>query len=90
MHGDPCEYPNENPALPKVCNGVVVVRSLLWPGAYSFYYKGEVKQVYLGSGHKFERAGQYYPVQPPQVLEDPEEYQDGPEPTPLEAPPVEE
>ena len=75
LHGDPTEYPNEyDPKAPTVCNGVVVVRSLLWPGAYSFYYKGEIKQVYLGCGHKFEQAGQYYPVNPPKVNEDPEEY----------------
>ena len=31
-----------------------------------------------------------FPVNPPTVLDDPEEYGEGPEPTPLHAPPVEE
>lgn len=34
--------------------GVVMVRSLLWPGATSFYQNGRIVQVYLGNGHKWE------------------------------------
>ena len=46
--------------------------------------------MYLGHGHKFTQATSNFPVNPPEVMEDPEEYEDGPEPTPLEAPPVQE
>ena len=48
--------------------GVVVVRSLLWPGAYSFFRNGQWYQIYLGSGHKFEyqKLG-YFPVSPPSI-----------------------
>jgi len=42
-------------------------------------------QVYLGNGHKFEQQS-FFPISPPSVLEDPEEYENGPEPTPLEEP----
>lgn len=46
--------------------------------------------MYLGNGHKFGQETSNFPVNPPQVMEDPEEYEDGPEPTPLEEPPKEE
>mmetsp|Transcript_27231 Transcript_27231/g.37074 ORF Transcript_27231/g.37074 Transcript_27231/m.37074 type:complete len:98 (+) Transcript_27231:73-366(+) len=84
--GDTTEYQDEsNPALKKTNEGVVVVRSLIWPGAYNIFARGKVMQIYLGSGHKFEQQS-YFPIAPPQVLSDPEEYENGPEPTPLEAP----
>ena len=89
--GDPTEYRNENPAVTApVSNAVVVVRSLVWPGAFSFFYGGKVQQVYLGDGHKFCFEKRNFPVAPPRVMDDPEEYEDGPEPTPLEEPVVEE
>jgi len=90
MMGDATEYQNETDPKKIECNGVVVVRSLLWPGAYSFYYGERVLQVYLGNGHKHEQACCYFPLHPPMVQADPEEYPDGPEPTPLEEPPAEE
>lgn len=83
MCGDSTEYLNE--AKKTVCNGVVVVRSLQWPGAYNFYNNGRVTQIYVGNGHKYEEKT-YYPVHPPTVNEDPEEYHIMPEPTPLEEP----
>ena len=89
-YGDDQEYKQANSALPVTSFGVVVVRSLLWPGAYSFYYQGRIYQVYLGNGHKYEQTVNYFPVSPPTVCSDPDEYPVGPEPTPLEAPPVEE
>ena len=89
--GDATEYSHDNPALtaPR-SNAVVVVRSLIWPGAFSFFYDGKVQQIYLGSGHKFGQKSSNFPVHPPEVMADPEEYEDGPEPTPLEEPPAEE
>jgi len=85
--GDKTEY--ANPAKPgaTLCNGVVVVRSLQWPGAYSFYQNETWHQVYLGTGHKLEQAC-LYPVAAPKVMDDPEEFELGPEPTPLEEPEV--
>lgn len=54
LMGDQTEYSNANSTKPQVSNGVVVVRSLQWPGAYSFYYNGEVSSVYVGNGHKYQ------------------------------------
>jgi len=73
--GDPTEYANEkDPASPiTTCNGVVVVRSLLWPGAYSFYFGGRVLQIYLGNGHKYGAKANFFPISPPQVMADPVE-----------------
>ena len=85
--GDPTEYLNEKKQT--VCNGTIVVRSLQWPGAYNFYNNGKTSQIYVGNGHKYEEKS-YFPVHPPTVNEDPAEYQLQPEPTPLEAPPVQE
>ena len=71
--------------------GVVMVRSLLWPGAVSFYSNGRIVQIYLGNGHKFEQVSPcYFPVHPPEINDDCEEYGDEPEPTPLEEPVAEE
>ena len=83
MMGDKTEYANERD--PKsgqtICNGVVVVRSLLWPGAYSFYFGGRVLQFYLGNGHKFQQKSTFFPVCPPVVMSDPDEEPDQPEPS---------
>lgn len=89
--GDTTEYNQFDPAQKAArSNAVVVVRSLQWPGAYSFFYDGKVQQIYLGYGHKFGQETSNFPVNPPMVMADPEEYEDGPEPTPLEEPPKEE
>jgi len=69
--GDSTEYKTE--AGKTVCNGVVVVRSLQWPGSYNFYYQGRYLNIYVGNGHKYEVAS-YFPVNPPIVLADPDEY----------------
>jgi len=87
MCGDPTEYRHENPAVKEPqSNSVVVARSLVWPGSYSFFYNGKVQSIYLGNGHKFSIEKKNFPVNPPVVMDDPEEYEDGPEPTPLEEP----
>lgn len=83
MMGDPTEYANEKDpkSTQTICNGVVVVRSLLWPGAYSFYYGGRVLQLYLGNGHKFQAKSTFFPISPPVVMADPEEDSVQPEPS---------
>lgn len=90
LMGDPSDYKDEKNPGKTVSNGVVVVRSQIWPGAYSMYYKDTVYQIYLGNGQKKTYPQSMFPVNPPTVLDDPEEYDDGPEPTPLHPPPVEE
>lgn len=69
-------------------HGVVVARSLQWPGSFSFYHMGQIYQIYVGNGHKYEER-KFYPEFPPDVESDPEEFEDQPEPTPLESPPPE-
>ena len=87
--GDATEYNGKS-------HGVAVVRSLQWPGAYSFFtHGGEVESIYVGNGHKYEQNATFYPVEPPTIIEDPQEYE-GPKepdqnpPEPKEAPAEEE
>ena len=41
--------------------------------------------VYVGYGYKYEQKT-YYPINPPAIMDDPEEFEEQPEPTPLEEP----
>ena len=50
--GDSTEYRTENGKT--ISNGVVVVRSLQWPGSYNFYFQGKYMNIYVGNGHKYE------------------------------------
>jgi hypothetical protein len=83
MCGDASEYKSESGKT--VCNGVVVVRSLQWPGSFTFYCGGKYQNIYVGNGHKYEEVS-FFPVHPPSVNSDPKEYNIQPEPTPLEEP----
>jgi hypothetical protein len=71
-YGDSCSYASANPAHPNQQFNVVVVRSLLWPGAFTFFSRGAWTQVYVGDGLKHE-AATYFPVNPPVMCEDPDE-----------------
>jgi len=54
--------------------GTVVVKSLWWPGAYTFYNNGRTQHIYCGDGQKNEPYNcKYYPVAPPKMLDDREE-----------------
>lgn len=44
-------------------------------------------QIYVGNGHKYEQSTTFYPVDPPLIESDPQEYE-GPEEPDQEAPPV--
>lgn len=46
------------------------MRSLQWPGAFTFYSQGRYLSVYVGNGHKYETQS-YYPVHPPKIMDDP-------------------
>ena len=81
--GDCTEYLSETKK--SVCNGVVVVRSLQWPGSFNFYFQGRYLNIYVGNGLKYEETS-YFPIHPPIVKADREEYPLQPEPTPLEEP----
>jgi len=84
--GDSTDYFNPVKPSQKINNGVVVVRSLQWPGAYTLFYQGRTMSIYIGNGHKYEGGaaqGGYFPVFPPKIMEDPKEFKEQPEPTPL-------
>lgn len=87
LMGDATEYMDG--ANKPQSNGVVVARSLTWPGAYSFYCNSRWQQIYLGNGHKYEQNATFYPVEPPLIECDPSEYE-GPEEPEQHAPKVEE
>lgn len=52
--------------------GTVVVKSLQWPGAHTFFTGGKWTSIYVGDGLKHEQKS-YYPVFPPKIREDPVE-----------------
>lgn len=54
--------------------GTVVLRSLRWPGAFTFFRGGQTQQIYVGNGLKFEQAQTFYPDDPPLIESDPAEY----------------
>ena len=83
LMGDKQQYVDPTNPKQMVCYGVVVVRSLLWPGSFTFYNSGRYTSIYVGSGRKYEPLNTYYPVFPPQIMTDPAEYTEQPEPTPL-------
>jgi radial spoke head protein 4A len=71
------------PTSKTISNAVVAVKSMVWPGAVTVCRDQEFVSVYMGYGHK---VGTYFPVAPPAVLDEPEDFEDGPEPQ--EGPPV--
>lgn len=66
VHGDLTNYKSSNPAFADQNNSVVVVKSLVWPGAFNFYTQQQYFTVYLGDGHKHEQAT-YFPIEPPTI-----------------------
>ena len=83
--GDKTEYADPANSKKTISYGVAVVRSLLWPGSFTFYNMGRYTSVYVGSGHKYEPQSSYYPLFPPMIMDDnvDQNYQEQPEPTPL-------
>ena len=56
----------------KINFGTVVVKSLQWPGAHTFFTGGKWMSIYVGDGLKYEQKS-FYPVFPPKIREDPSE-----------------
>lgn len=84
-HGDTDFYANANPAH-KILQeySTVTCKSLLWPGAVTFFSRARWTQIYVGDGQKHE-SKTYYPVAPPKMCTDPEERTVNEEPNPTEA-----
>ena len=70
--GDSTEYLNE--AGKVVCHGVAVVRSLVWPGSFTLFSNGKQTNIYVGDGIKFTDKLRPFPLSPPTLNNDPEEY----------------
>lgn len=86
LQGDSTDYFNPVKPSKKVNNGVVVVRSLQWPGAHTLHTLGRTVSIYVGNGLKYEAGPStvsYFPVFPPKIMEDPVEFREQAEPTPL-------
>ncbi len=83
-HGESTSFKQLNPILPAVNYGVVVAKSMWWPGAFSFFTQGRWCSIYVGNGLKFEEAA-YYPVFPPIIAADPKERLTAEEPNPTGA-----
>ena len=52
--------------------GVVVVKSTVWPGAMSYFWRGQWGDIYVGDAQKHEEIT-YFPISPPVIMEDPDE-----------------
>ena len=70
--GDSQEYVTEQGK--PCCHGIVVIRSLYWPGSFTFYQNGRQTTVYVGDGNKFTDKMRPFPVKPPTLNLDPTEY----------------
>ena len=86
FEGDQTEYASATSSAQTVCNGAVVVKSLIWPGAYTLYQNGNQISVYCGNGLKYEQKTSPYPLCPPKLAAEAEEYPVCKEPNPKEAP----
>jgi hypothetical protein len=63
--------------------GTVVVKSMLWPGAFTFYNNKRTQFIYCGDGLKHETQT-YFPIEPPMMVDEVPEKKpcDEPNPTP--------
>jgi len=65
-------------------NGIIMIKSLVWPGAYIFYKNDRWFTFYIGYGHKADKKD-YYPVMPQIPLEIPLDPLEESEPNPKES-----
>jgi hypothetical protein len=61
--------------------GTVVVKSIWWPGSYTFYNNKRTLFVYCGDGQKLESQS-YYPINPPIMMSEVAEKKPYDEPNP--------
>jgi hypothetical protein len=65
-----------------------VIKSLRWPGAVTVAQNGKFSNIYVGHGLKRGDMS-FNPIEPPDVMKDPVDQLEQPEPTPLIAPELE-
>jgi len=63
--------------------GTVLVKSMWWPGAFTFYHQERTMQIYVGNGQKHE-AETYYPICPPVMMNERDEKKCWDEPNPTQ------
>jgi len=64
-------------------SGIIVIKSLVWPGAYILYQNDKWFNFYVGHGHKADQKD-YYPICPPMPQFEPVDVPEQPEPNPKE------
>lgn len=74
-----------NPTTKKATEnyGIVVVKSLWWPGATAFFQNGRTFHIYVGDGQKHE-SETYFPVKPPVMIREVPEKKCWDEPNPTQ------
>lgn len=83
--GDQQQYNQTGGKEGTVSYCVNVIKSLRWPGAITVQKGGKFCNVYVGFGLKTGDSSMF-PTEPPEVQRDPEDQDEMPEPTPLQAP----
>lgn len=70
--GDKMTYAMSNPLHGTKQYAVVVVKSTVWPGAFSYFWQGQWGELYIGDGMKHEEVT-FFPLCPPMICADPDE-----------------
>ena len=83
--GDPQIYAAKPPQEGNVSYSVVVLKNLRWPGNFTVFKGSRWVNFYLGYGIK-STDPTFVPISPPDVVGDPDDPVEQPEPTPLQAP----
>lgn len=83
--GDTQPYNQLPPKEGTTTYSVNVVKSLRWPGAVTVAQGGKFASIYVGYGLK-KGDNCFNPIEPPEIMRDPTDQVEMPEPTPLVAP----
>jgi hypothetical protein len=83
--GDQQPYNNLPPKEGTSIYAVNVIKSLRWPGALTAAQNGKFVSIYVGYGLKRGDVC-FNPTEPPEIMKDPVDQTEQPEPTPLVAP----
>ena len=84
-HDIQTNYLDEKTNKPTQNYGTIVVKSMWWPGSYTFYNNSRVQMIYSGDGQKHELPEvTYYPILPPTMMMESDEKPCCEEPNPTE------
>ena len=83
--GDTQPYNQLPPKEGTTAYSVNVLKSLRWPGAVTVAQQGKFANIYVGYGLK-KGDTCFNPIEPPEIMKDPVDQGEQPEPTPLNAP----